>query len=1094
MKITRLTALIFMLSLANWNQVLAQSKTVFVNAAATGANDGTSWLDAFTDLWDGLQASNSGDSIFVANGVYTINAGGSFSVRSGVKIFGSFQGTESSLSERNLFAGDTSILRGNNYNVLVAYNVDSQACVDGFKITGGFTHSGGGIRLSNSFLTLSNLVITNNYGEHGGGIHMSQSSPVCSNLKILNNRCGKLGAGIMITDESAPIFKVVIVENNRALSDATGAGIYIESNSRPVFDGVTITDNYGGNVGAGIYHTNANSVFKNSIITSNTTQQGAGIANYGDSTSSLTLINCAVTNNVGGGILNHGVINLTNVTIAGNGATSDFSIGGGINNTGRAQLTNVLIHGNSADSSNGLGGGLYTNGGEIILSNVTIAGNKAVEGGGIYKTDSAILKVFNSISYGNSSEQLSNTNDGLIIKNSLVQGYTDSLNGNIKGEGILVDDIFTGPKQPGLSTGGYYELNLCSPVVNRGDINLLDSTNITDLAGNARVFGAGVDLGAFESQKQAITSKVIYVDASANGNNTGTSWTNALTSLGEALGNAKCYGADSILVADGTYHPDRRMDYQRVISSDSIERSFVLVPNVKLIGGYPAGGGVRNITELNTILDGGGYAAHVLVSAGNVGTAEVNGFKIINGGSNKELNTIVNGYQVYDCSGGGMYASVSSPMLKNLLFENNDVGESGGGYFGYQSSPLIENVVFKNNKALNGGGVANQYRSSPTLINVVIENNNAKYNGGGVYSIDTCDIVFDRVMIRDNEANIGGGVANEDLSTPTFKNVLIAENRASFMAGGMFNSNNTVATLMNVTIAGNITLGDSVGVGIYNDLSSYTKSTNTIVFGNGGVNVVTLPDSTSQTSFAYSLVEGVSDSTNGNISADSILYATIFVNPLDSTHASTENGDYSLKDGSPAINKGTNTNAPLVDLIGTTRPSKGVVDLGAYEYKFCEIPLITIDRENGVTVVASVAGENFTYQWINCETNSSMPNDTTKRFVATENGQYAVIVSNGICSDTSDCVVINQVGLKHDLTKQMNAVVYPNPSYGTITVLFQSTQPATVQLVDVSGKVIKMFEQVHNNDSISIEEVGAGMYFLMIQTPNGVAAQRVVKY
>ncbi|WP_428307240.1 right-handed parallel beta-helix repeat-containing protein [Lacipirellula sp.] len=41
-------------------------------------------------------------------------------------------------------------------------------------------------------------------------------------------------------------------------------------------------------------------------------------------------------------------------------------------------------------------------------------------------------------------------------------------------------------------------------------------------------------------------------------------------------------------------------------------------------------------------------------------------------------------------------------------------------------------------------------------------------------------------------------------------------------------------------------------------------------------------------------------------------------------------GDYRLRSGSPALNKGTATEAPAVDIVGTPRPA-GAIDIGAYE-------------------------------------------------------------------------------------------------------------------------------------------------------------------
>ena len=74
-----------------------------------------------------------------------------------------------------------------------------------------------------------------------------------------------------------------------------------------------------------------------------------------------------------------------------------------------------------------------------------------------------------------------------------------------------------------------------------------------------------------------------------------------------------------------------------------------------------------------------------------------------------------------------------------------------------------------------------------------------------------------------------------------------------------------------------------------------------------------------------------------------------------------------------------------------------------------------------------------TYQWVNCENNyAPIPGETNQSFTPTSNGSYAVIVSQGGCSDTSNCHSVTALS-----TKQLHAYnlrVYPNPTTGQVTV------------------------------------------------------------
>jgi len=131
---------------------------VYVNHAATGSNDGSSWVDAFVHLQDALASAAScpeGAEVWVAAGVYrpdqssanpagTGDRAASFALRSNGALIGGFAGTETAVDQRvrsdpldpTSFAA-VSVLSGNlgsnnSIHVASAIGADVSAVLDGF--------------------------------------------------------------------------------------------------------------------------------------------------------------------------------------------------------------------------------------------------------------------------------------------------------------------------------------------------------------------------------------------------------------------------------------------------------------------------------------------------------------------------------------------------------------------------------------------------------------------------------------------------------------------------------------------------------------------------------------------------------------------------------------------------------------------------------------------------------------------------------------------------------------------------------------------------------------------------------------------------
>ena len=158
----------FVVLLLTINILSAQTKWFVIPGAPT-TGGGHAWADPI-DLQTAINTAVAGDSVFVAQGTYQLAVAQSFNMKGGVKIYGGFAGTETSLAERDLFAAHVSTLRGNGASVVKNNNngLTATAILDGFTITNGNARSGGGLYNYGASPTISNCVIS---GNNGGGMY-----------------------------------------------------------------------------------------------------------------------------------------------------------------------------------------------------------------------------------------------------------------------------------------------------------------------------------------------------------------------------------------------------------------------------------------------------------------------------------------------------------------------------------------------------------------------------------------------------------------------------------------------------------------------------------------------------------------------------------------------------------------------------------------------------------------------------------------------------------------------------------------------------------------------------------------------------------
>ncbi|MES2777254.1 MAG: hypothetical protein V4722_23960 [Bacteroidota bacterium] len=286
-----------------------------VKAGSPAGGNGSTWALAYFNLHTAIVASSAGDEVWIAAGTYQAAAGTSYTLKTGVKVYGGFAGTETLLTQRNWITNPVTI-QGNGKSVFDNNNVGNTALLDGVTITGGQSPSfGGGMINISSSPVISNAVFKQNSAVYdGGGMWNAYGSPTITNVVFSNNMAGNsnnLGnGGGMYNDEATPTVTNVVFSGNTASHDGGGMSNY-RNTTGGVDTRVTNCVFYknvaqvGG--GGGLYNSyRAMPVITNCSFVGNTCasiNEGAGIDNMANGASpqpSPTIVNCVFWNNIAG--------------------------------------------------------------------------------------------------------------------------------------------------------------------------------------------------------------------------------------------------------------------------------------------------------------------------------------------------------------------------------------------------------------------------------------------------------------------------------------------------------------------------------------------------------------------------------------------------------------------------------------------------------------------------------------------------------------------------------------------------------------------------------------------------------------------------
>ncbi|MBK8098033.1 MAG: matrixin family metalloprotease [Planctomycetes bacterium] len=517
-----------------------------------------------------------------------------------------------------------------------------------------------------------------------------------------------------------------------------------------------------------------------------------------------------------------------------------------------------------------------------------------------------------------------------------------------------------------------------------------ESTTVAGVSGRTaiRIFSAGssgerVQLYQLSVNVTRPNSAVLYVDANASGNGTGTSWLNAFRFLEQALAAAAggCGSTNEIWVADGTYRPMTPLPGQL----PDLSVSFVVPDGARIYGGFAGNETARSQRDPvanQTILSGRYphpiittlWARHVVRMTGVGPGTVLDGFQVFGGsapsgtggggglriqnGSPSIYGCTIHGHAV-DQGGGCVSLGTGRPTFTECTLGGGEPPPRGtatqtGGALALENGAFVTRCQITGSVAARGAGIA--------LLGGLLEvedctflGNDASVSGaasgtgrggGGLfagggsavlrtctfrdnYAIDGAGVLaigiavdLDRCRFEGNQAFGAGGAVHAQGGTCRLTGSVVFANRADWRGGATLDGGPHVVA--GCTFARNDARLAPGGLGIG---GSGAQLLGNVLWGNTvglltGGEAVQIQIGASAPAPDHCCIEGLTGALGGN--------ANIASDPgfVDVLH-----GDLHLVPGSPCLDAGNASSLlPTSDIDGEPRLLSTQVDIGADEF------------------------------------------------------------------------------------------------------------------------------------------------------------------
>lgn len=185
---------------------------------------------------------------------------------------------------------------------------------------------------------------------------------------------------------------------------------------------------------------------------------------------------------------------------------------------------------------------------------------------------------------------------------------------------------------------------------------------------------------------------------------------------------------------------------------------------------------------------------------------------------------------------------------------------------------------------------------------------------------------------------------------------------------------------------------------------------------------------------------------------------------------------------------GITYNKPISNATYIYTNSSGCDSVVMLDLKF-ESPIANV-MMIGDSLKSSIEGDS--YEWIDCNTNSAIADANQNYFIPNKNGEYAVVVINNSCSDTSSCFPVLTVDV-NALNSITQFTLSPNPNQGQFKInLGKVCQEIEVEVSNSIGQsvFIRNYRSTNEVNVDLIDEKGA--YFVNVKTIEGKQTFKII--